>query len=172
MPCIYCAPRGLQCWAKDGHTYCSQCTRRGRKCDGKGVTYLKADRFVAEKRPLEREEEVTEAELLQLQKQLDECLNRLMLLRQQRWQFSKRGSEMLHRNVKTLDELEAVENTESFAAVEAQLLGASDIIDWGEVFSAEGSGGNSSVVAGYFWSFDSFWSAANFDVYRIGCWLE
>ncbi|KAF4456500.1 hypothetical protein F53441_1384 [Fusarium austroafricanum] len=67
MLCGYYEPRGLKCWAKEGHSKCAQCTRRGRKCDGKGISILEADRFAAEKRRLEREEEVAENELLELQ---------------------------------------------------------------------------------------------------------
>ncbi|KAM0366033.1 hypothetical protein ACHAPY_011767, partial [Fusarium culmorum] len=62
-----------------------------------------------------------------------------------------RADEMLRRNVETLDDLEAVENAESFAAVEAQLAGAVKVIDWGEVFSKSmlESGGSSSGVVGH-----------------------
>jgi len=42
---------------------------------------------------------------------------------------------MLCRNVETSDELEAVENAESYAAAEAQVAGAADVIDWNEIFA-------------------------------------
>ncbi|KAM0366442.1 hypothetical protein ACHAPY_011766, partial [Fusarium culmorum] len=92
------------------------------------------DRFVTEKRRLEKEEEIAENDLLSLQQQLQE-----------------RADEMLRRNVETLDDLEAVENAESFAAVEAQLAGAVGVIDWGEVFSESvlESGGSSLGVVGH-----------------------
>ncbi|KAF4457149.1 hypothetical protein FALBO_15260 [Fusarium albosuccineum] len=130
MPCGYCEPRKLRCWAKEGHKNCAQCTRRGRKCDGKGVTLVEADKFAAEKRRLEKEEEVAETELINLQQQVNERLGRLMRLRRQKRHLQERAEEMLRRNVETLDELEALENEESFAAVEAQSLGAVDVIDW------------------------------------------
>ncbi|GKU13593.1 unnamed protein product, partial [Fusarium langsethiae] len=139
------------CWAKEGHSKCAQCTRRGRSCDGKGVTLLSADRFVAEKRRLEKEEEVTENDLLDLQRQVNERLSRLMRLRRQKRQLQERAEEMLRRNVETLDELEAVENAESLAAAEAQLSGAVGVVDWNEVFTDPLflSGESSSGVAGH-----------------------
>ncbi|KAM0367381.1 hypothetical protein ACHAPY_011726 [Fusarium culmorum] len=151
MPCSYCAPRNLKCWAKEGHSKCAQCTRCGRSCDGKGVTLLAADHFVTEKRHLEKEEEIAKNDLLSLQQQVNERLNRLMRLRRQKRQLQERADEMLCRNVETLDDLEAIENAESFAAVEAQLAGAVGVIDWGEVFSESvlKSGGSSLGVIGH-----------------------
>ncbi|KAF4449869.1 hypothetical protein F53441_6918 [Fusarium austroafricanum] len=128
MPCGYCEPRGLKCWAKEGYSKCAQ-----------------SDRFAAEKRRLEREEEVAENELLQLQQQVNEHLSRLMRLHCQKKQLQERSDEMLRRNVETMDDLEVLDNAELFAAVEAQLLGAADVIDWGEVFAF---GPLSSDVAG------------------------
>ncbi|KAH7182202.1 hypothetical protein DER46DRAFT_491871, partial [Fusarium sp. MPI-SDFR-AT-0072] len=50
---------------------------------------------------------------------VNERLARLMRLRCQKKQLNERGSEMLRRNVESLDELEALENAESFAVAEA-----------------------------------------------------
>ncbi|KAF4423731.1 hypothetical protein F53441_14255, partial [Fusarium austroafricanum] len=76
-------------------------------------------RFAAEKRRLEREEEVAENELLELQQKVNKRLSRLMRLRRQKKQLQERGDEMLRRNVETMDDLEVLDNAESFAAVEA-----------------------------------------------------
>jgi hypothetical protein len=38
MPCSLCKSKSLQCVMKDGHKNCAECTRRGRTCDGKGVS--------------------------------------------------------------------------------------------------------------------------------------
>lgn len=83
---------------------------------------------------MEREEELAETELLDLQRQVNERLSRLMRLRKQKRQLLEKAETMVRRNVETLDELEAVENAESFAALEAQMVGASDVIDWNELF--------------------------------------
>ncbi|SPJ92831.1 uncharacterized protein FTOL_13796 [Fusarium torulosum] len=80
MLCGYCGPRNLKCWAKEGHKKCAQCTRRGRPCDGKGVTLLKGCR-------LEQEEEIAENDILSLQQQMNERLSRLMHLRRQKKQL-------------------------------------------------------------------------------------
>ena len=42
---------------------------------------------------------------------------------------------MLRRNVESLDKLKAVENAESFAALEAQIARAADVVDWGAVLN-------------------------------------
>jgi hypothetical protein len=38
MPCSLCVENHTKCMMKDGWKNCSECTRRGRTCDGKGVT--------------------------------------------------------------------------------------------------------------------------------------
>lgn len=46
MPCSFCSAKGLQCVMKEGHKNCSECTRRGRSCDGKGVSLSEGMFFV------------------------------------------------------------------------------------------------------------------------------
>ncbi|WXC47980.1 hypothetical protein QX201_007695 [Fusarium graminearum] len=103
MPCNYCSKHKVKCWAKEGYDKCAQCTRRGRPCDGKGMTLV-----AAEKRRLEREEEVAENDLIELQRQVNERLARLMRLRRQKRQLQERAEEMTRRDVETLDDLEAL----------------------------------------------------------------
>ena len=64
-----------------------------------------------------------------MQQQVNKHLNRLMRLHHQKKQLQERTKEMLHRNVETSDELEAVENAESHAAVKAQAAGAVNVIN-------------------------------------------
>jgi hypothetical protein len=52
-----------------------------------------------------------------------------MRLYRQHRQLNKYGSEILYHNIETLDNLEAVKNMESFAAVEAQFIGAANVIN-------------------------------------------
>ena len=46
---------------------------------------------------------------------------------------------MLRRNVETSDELEAVENAESYTAVKVQVVGAADVINQNEIFAGVSS---------------------------------
>ena len=62
---------------------------------------------------MEREEELASTELLALQVQLNEKIARLMRLRKQRLAVVKRGHEMVRRGLKSMDELEAAERSES-----------------------------------------------------------
>ena len=92
------------------------------------VDVLIAERIIAEKRRLEREEEVTEGELLKLQQELNERLARLMRLRRQKKEVVRKGHEMVRKGFKDLDELEAREAEE--AAESAQVVEAFAPTDW------------------------------------------
>jgi hypothetical protein len=48
--------------------------------------------------------------------------------------------------METIDKLEAVENAKSFATAEAQVTGAVNLIDWGELFPVESLSGTSLEV--------------------------
>jgi hypothetical protein len=172
MPCSFCSVKSLQCVMKEGHKNCSECTRRGRSCDGKGVSLSEgkhilllmvvlalmcvADRLVQAKARLEADEEATEEELLELQRQLNERLSKLMRLRRQKRLLQSKGMKMLERDLQSVGELEAVEAAESSAAAESSLVvdsmaaGAVDLIDWSTVFGDPSSvDGSPSGVVGH-----------------------
>ncbi|PNP60895.1 hypothetical protein FNYG_14371 [Fusarium nygamai] len=141
MPCSYCSSQRppLQCRMREGNTVCGECTRRGRPCDGNGVSLSEADRLVQAKRRIEVEEEATEEELLDLQRQMNERLSRLMRLRRQKRQIQTKGTKMLERGLQSMDELEAVEQQEAQAVVDARSAGAANIVDWTAILGASWS---------------------------------
>lgn len=139
---------------KEGHSKCAECTRRGRPCDGQGISLVAgeaipgcpgvllvlicgvADRLALEKQRLEAAEEATEEELIQLQQQLNERLSRLMRLRRQKRQLVEKGTQMLNRGLASMDELDETERLESEAVVSAQSVLVTDLIDWNAVGSS------------------------------------
>lgn len=150
MPCSHCSQKHLRCKMLEGVSRCSECVRRGRACDGSGVsvssgaclwvllplpclTFFSASRLIAEKRRLEVEEEKAEEELIALQQQVNERLSRLMRLRRQKKQIHERGAEMVRRGLNSLDELEESDRHEAEVVVAAQSFGAVDVIDWTSV---------------------------------------
>jgi hypothetical protein len=97
-------------------------------------------RFIQEKRRIEREEKVTEGDLLVLQRQMEENqrqlsekLSRLARLRRQKEVILSKGKEMVIRGLKDLDELEQVEQAEMEAVIDVQAQGAVGVIDWSTV---------------------------------------
>ncbi|RFN40978.1 hypothetical protein FIE12Z_13010 [Fusarium flagelliforme] len=138
IPCSYYKSKSAKCVMKEGHKNCSECTRRGRTCDGKGVSVAEADRLVQAKARLEAAEEATEEELLDLQRQVNERLSKLMRLRRQKRLLQSKGMKMLERDIQAEGDLEssvvpsAVE--ESSSVVDSIAAGAVDLIDWNSVF--------------------------------------
>lgn len=115
-----------------------------------------ADRLVQAKARLEADEEATEEELLELQRQLNERLSKLMRLRRQKRLLQSKGMKMLERDLQSVGELEAVEAAESSAVAESSLVvdsvaaGAVDLIDWSTIFEGPSSSGESpSGVVGH-----------------------
>lgn len=45
MPCSFCDSRGLPCKMATGYNKCLECTRRGRTCDGNGISLAAGERF-------------------------------------------------------------------------------------------------------------------------------
>ncbi|KAG7406328.1 hypothetical protein Forpe1208_v014492 [Fusarium oxysporum f. sp. rapae] len=84
MPCSLCIENHTKCVMKDGWKNYSEYTHRGHTYDGKGVTLTEADYLVQEKNHIKAAEEATEEELIQLQRQLNERLSKLMRLRRQK----------------------------------------------------------------------------------------
>jgi len=155
----------------DGVKRCSECVRRGRSCDGSGrsvgisrfsVRLLAgscadvplANRFIVEKRRIEREERATEEALEDARRRIEEAqrdlskkVARLIRLRKQKEMVLTRGKEMVIHSLRDLDELERVEQEESEAVVDVQANGGADVIDWGSVFFDGGSGFGGPIAA-------------------------
>ncbi|KAH7163642.1 hypothetical protein DER46DRAFT_604836, partial [Fusarium sp. MPI-SDFR-AT-0072] len=153
MPCSFCTENYTKCMMKEGWKNCSECTCRGRSCDGKGVTLSEADRLVQEKNRIEADEEATEEELIKLQQQLNERLSKLMRLRRQKRLIQTKGLWALEKDSAAMNDRERMENlvSESEAVVESVEAGAADLIDWSAVFdpSFVVADGNPSGVVGH-----------------------
>ncbi|KAH7169561.1 hypothetical protein DER46DRAFT_659189 [Fusarium sp. MPI-SDFR-AT-0072] len=148
MPCSLCVENYTKCMMKDGWKNCSECTCWGRTCDGKGVT------LTEEKNRIEADEEATEEELIQLQRQLNERLSKLMRLRRQKRLIQSKGLKALERDTESMSEREKAENLvappESTAVVESIEAGAVDLIDWSAILDPSlVFDGSSSEVAGH-----------------------
>lgn len=174
MPCSFCESRGLSCKMARGYQKCKECTRRGRSCDGNGIslaagmisflciilvlTVIVAERLAAEKERIDAEERQTEQQLLlhqqkmmELTQSMNESFARLSRLREQRQQINVRGEQMLRRGAQSLDELDDIERAESEAVVDVQLNGGVDVIDWNAVLGDFGlstpQNGETSLLA-------------------------
>lgn len=136
MPCSFCDTRHLRCQMMEGVSRCKECVRRGRSCDGVFVASSIQKVLAAEER-LKLEEEQTEEKLLAAQQALNEAVARLLRIRKQRASLKTRGVDLAKRCASSLDELDAQEQTEAEATIDAQAGGAMDVIDWSAVFGAD-----------------------------------
>ena len=100
MPsCTYCEKHSRRCiLSKENSIRCSECIRRGQKCDISGPSAGDMMSIIREQERLDQEREATLSKLLRLDKQ-------------QRF-LRNRASEMIRRGLKTMDELEEVEGRE------------------------------------------------------------
>ncbi|KAK8024209.1 hypothetical protein PG993_003996 [Apiospora rasikravindrae] len=137
MPCSLCAEKGWRCTMMEGVSRCKECVRRGRSCDGSGLSVSAVSRVVDESRRLRSEEQEASDSLRRASEALEkahreaqEAFARLERIRKQRESLVTRGVEMARRGLRSLDELEAAERVESEAAVDAQSLGAFGVVDW------------------------------------------
>jgi hypothetical protein len=113
-----------------------------------------ADRLVQEKNRIEADEEATEEELIQLQRQLNERLSKLMRLRRQKRLIQSKGLKALERDTESMSEREKAENlvvpSDSSAVVESIEAGAVDLIDWSAILDPSlVFDGTSSGVVGH-----------------------
>jgi hypothetical protein len=95
-----------------------------------------ADRLVQEKNRIEADEEATEEELIQLQRQLNERLSKLMRLRRQKRLIQTKGLRALEKELATMSDSEKADCLvpEADRVVESVEAGAPDLIDWSVVF--------------------------------------
>ena len=133
MPCSSCSRHGWKCIMAEGRPRCKECVRRGRSCDGSGVSVVAINRMVAELDRLQRDEEAAADAVEEAQRKASEAVARLSRIRKQRALLRTRGAEMVNRGLNSLDELEAADREESEAAVAAQEVGALGVVDWNAV---------------------------------------
>lgn len=105
IPCSECDKHDRRCVVAKDSKKCSSCVSLGIKCDAETILPL-------DWRSVEREEDRLEAEILRTQQVLAENSAKAARLFKQRTQLRSRAREMLRRGLKTLDELDAVEEKE------------------------------------------------------------
>ena len=107
MPsCTYCETNSRICVVlKENSSRCSECVRRGAKCDVSGPSAADLRSLIREQERLDEEEEKA-ASLMAV------TAARLARLRKQRKFLQARGSELIRRGLKTMDELEEAEEKE------------------------------------------------------------
>lgn len=98
------------------------------------MSVLVVGRIISESKRLDQEEERAEEQMLKAQAELNEALARLARLRRQKRQLVTKGQQMTRLGLQSLDELEEEERRESEAVIDAQSLGAIDVLDWNAVF--------------------------------------
>ncbi|KAI0388215.1 hypothetical protein F5Y17DRAFT_453661 [Xylariaceae sp. FL0594] len=106
MPCSYCSSRQLSCLMVEDVSRCQECVRRGRSCDGSGVSLAILQKTIAESDRLRNEEEKAEQDLSMV-------LARLERIRQQRKFHRDRVAKMVKRGLQSLEELEEAERSEA-----------------------------------------------------------
>jgi hypothetical protein len=105
IPCSFCEKYSMKCLAAPESSCCSECVRRGRKCDIEGIPVGDWDSLEREEERLRIEKEIT----FQAVQAGLACIQRL----EKQQQFLKRkGADMLRQGLQTIDELEEVEAKE------------------------------------------------------------
>jgi len=112
MPqCSRCSHRGFLCKVGKESSRCAECVRSLAKCDCR-------DPFDVEWRSLEQQEDALEERMRltivranELHQELREQYARMKRLRKQKKSLKERGSEMLRRGIQSLDELDALDNS-------------------------------------------------------------
>lgn len=104
-PCANCKKKGRSCVVSKESKRCAECVRRGMRCDALGPSTDDWD-------SLQREEERLEREVAAAIQQAQEAFARQLRLMKQQKLLKTRASEMLRRGLKTLDQLDEVEEKE------------------------------------------------------------
>jgi hypothetical protein len=107
LPCSSCERNNRSCVlsSEEGSGRCSECVRRGVKCDVEGIP-------VGDWRSLAREEARLKAEEAAAFQLMRDSMARVERLKKQQEFLKKKGVDMLRRGLRTMDELEAVEERE------------------------------------------------------------
>jgi hypothetical protein len=126
FPCSGCEKRNLKCVVSDKESSgrCSECVLRGVSCDVEGIPVGEWRALELETDRLEREKAIAFSQIGAAQRLMSENLARLQRLERQEKFLKSKGKDMVRRGLKTLDELEEVEEKErqmetERAAVEA-----------------------------------------------------
>ena len=98
-PCSYCERNSRKCIvSEESSSKCSECVRRGERCDVEGPSLDDMESVLRETERLQREEE--------------EAMAKILRLRKQQRRLQTKAKELIRRGLKTMDELEAVEEKE------------------------------------------------------------
>jgi len=111
-PCSLCSKHDRKCIISDDGSRCSECTRRGKKCDAKGPSLADWEALDREENRLRREEEETSTLLMESVTKVQEAAAKLQRLKKTQRLWKTRAREMLRRGLKTMDELDAAEAAE------------------------------------------------------------
>src|SRR5208282_1076735 len=111
-PCSLCSKHDRKCIISDDDSRCSECTRRGKKCDAKGPSLADWEALDREENRLRREEEETSTLLMESVTKVQEAAAKLQRLKKTQRLWKTRAREMLRRGLKTMDELDAAEAAE------------------------------------------------------------
>src|SRR5271166_6090664 len=111
-PCSLCSKHDRKCIISDDGSRCSECTRRGKKCDAKGPSLADWEALDREENRLRREREETSTLLMESVTKLQEAAAKLQRLKKTQRLWKTRAREMLRRGLKTMDELDAAEAAE------------------------------------------------------------
>jgi len=122
-PCSLCSKHDRKCIISDDGSRCSECTRRGKKCDAKGPSLADWEALDREENRLRREREETStllmesvaktsALLMESVTKVQEAAAKLQRLEKTQRLWKTRAKEMLRRGLKTMDELDAAEEAE------------------------------------------------------------
>ena len=111
-PCSLCSKHDRKCIISDDGSRCSECMRRGKKCDAKGPSLADWEALDQEENRLRREKEETSTLLMELVTKVQEAAAKLQRLEKTQRLWKTRAKEMLRRGLKTMDELDAAEAAE------------------------------------------------------------
>ncbi|KAH9437192.1 hypothetical protein MCOR02_000848 [Pyricularia oryzae] len=158
MPCSSCKARGQSCRMILSNSRCSECVRRGRKCDATSIPITNCSGPIkSRKKKLELQESEVEDDILRVQQEIarlqresSEKFNRLLRLRKQKRLLQSRSEaeavrldaelsveDAVERNRLGVDELPFDGPSESGLVPELRSLGHIDVVDWSSVLGAD-----------------------------------
>lgn len=125
-PCSRCAKYDKKCLVAPGSSRCSECVKIGGRntCDVHGPSPAEWEKLDREEKKLAATWEAAQREQLALFERLAEQQAKLLRLDKQRTMFRTRAAEMLRRGLKTLEELDAVEEAEQKALEARSVFGS------------------------------------------------
>ena len=118
-PCTRCQKKGTKCYVTSSSLRCAECIKAGGgvKCDVYSPSPSEWALLDREESKLDASLRKTQEEQQQLFSHLADLQAKILRLNKQREMFRARAAEMLRRSLKSLDELDAVEEAERLAAV-------------------------------------------------------